>query len=361
MFARLVYFLKEKRPRAHMPFVVEFLLDPTGILPAKIDLAQYPGLLLLHMVQGSGEARRVLTYWVGQEQFDYAGGQLAGKIGARGQSLVGSVVDARFQTVPFWRKVSAYTLLLAVVGFLSSIKLLADQFDWLFSRPDLVIIGPADGVINAVERVASVETISLSSPLAIAQSDVHVAAYQQISGNTDVTSPISDQTIPNLGAGTSYPLRLPLMLSKTGSYMLRVDATAKAGQLWPREKKQFLIPIKVWSSNPVALLGTSSAISSTGIVDMTISTGRPLAAGVQCDITFSKVPGLSFDGDAGDWATIETAGAEVARLRTKVPGPISRFSAEKLSFSFQARSAVNWKEILKYAEVNCETMMENSK
>lgn len=359
MLTSMKSFLQQERPRLPQSYFAEFPVDAAALPPPSIDFTDYPGLAFLHVVQDAAGPPRVFTYWLTREQFEYAGTRLALRLGAGDRGGHGNVMDARFRTKPLWRRVSVYTLLLAVVGILSAVKGLADHASWLFSAPELKVAAADNEPIRLVERVPSQTRINIENPLSIAQSDIEIAAFLQVPGKPDLALPVPDGLLRSLPAESSHTIRLPLALSTRGRHAIRLDVRSSAGVLRLSERKRFTLRVDIWPSAPLAVLTSASGVGTTGVLDLRMTSGMPMPAGAECAITISGVPGLGFDGSGADWQAIDTPKLEVATLGVAERRPLPGFTVKTWSFSLQSATPLDWKKLARGAAIICAPRRED--
>lgn len=254
------------------------------------DLAKHDGLLFCHVAPAAAGGWRLLTYWESRERFDAAATELIASSKLSGLVAAGFLHRPVFRKTPLWRRLTPATLLLQVVAILGAFAALETHGSWLFEPPELeaAIEGAPVNAIAGEPVDFEARLFSLCRRERLGLREVAAWLDAPSRNGADRRELEVSRSAATIGQGQAVSVRLTSQPLAPGFYPIVTSVRATAGVL--RRPRTFLDQpgeVKVWrrEAHLVSLEPRAGAADRLAWLDGTFEVGRPMPAGVECQLT----------------------------------------------------------------------------
>ena len=283
-----------------LPHTSLFAVVPAFSFPATFSAADYPGLLLCHLVRRGTEAKLV-AYWKDEAFFRAYAVPFRAALGLSDPEIEGPAVDLKRQRRGFWRRYSMTAWILTFAAVLGALSAMRDYFSVLFAIPKVEISYASQGPLHAVADLPMTIPLTVLSEVRFATMKITFGEPQiQASGKTQRQRlGLEIPPVPALGAGQSTRIAAEGTAPAHGDtqeapdvYDLFIDATAEAGIWW------FSLPVEmrkkelwVWHNRVAnAPLAVSSALGNDCVLDGAVYIPRAYPQGLAGEVRLVSRP-----------------------------------------------------------------------
>jgi hypothetical protein len=222
---------------AGVPYTVTFPVDKSFQLPADFPFADYPGLNLLHTVNGDDHI--LISYWRSRDYYEANGGKIRNALNLSCAEHAGLVSDVKAPKKRFWAKWSAKDIIVGAAGVVSAFAVLNVFFANAFAPPDLQVafaeVQPVDvtpGMPVTVTSTVLNGSLAESRILEISGEAKRPGEKTALRLNPDLSS------YPSLAAGQSVTFKLSCIAPPRKTVIgppeildMTMRVSAKAGHL----------------------------------------------------------------------------------------------------------------------------------
>ena len=352
----------------HRWFFVEYGAGPKPELPSEEGFQEYPGLMLLCLLESDREAAtRLGAFWASKQDFDASRKELECAIGAEEMEQSGFVRDLRTPQKPLRKRLPA--LLVSLVAVLGALDALQNHFSHLLEAPQLSLD------LGGSEPLKQLETAPLALELSVANGSLREAAMVRLdtiqivrqgpaSQPARLERPKLQVSIPAGGRNT-LPIRSAAL--PPGSYRLTAAVNAKVGELRGWHPANAARDVTIWAelqevSTPLVLERTGA---NNAWLSGTLRVGKETQRGLDCTAVVTHVAQLEILGVQGFASASEPnllggPGKEVASVQWST-GPLSAFSTRPFRIRLVGHGKTDWKKVTGSTRVDCSEHVNQEK
>lgn len=371
----LLKLLDASKMSAHYPYVAEFRVK-YDLNTKDLDQREFRGLLFVQLlVKDSNSPARLISYWLDKEAFDQnktAFGQAVlkpatpsdNKVEWEGRyenTLVDAIPRGWKRVVPWlsglWFSLS-WTLAFIVGVFAHGIWLneTTRKFKEAFATPDfeLVSVERTKKVLVDRDLDLQIEVRNLSPYVKADITVDEVILENEMRNQAGIhLDPIVGGRFSSLEPSKKESFRITGFAEKSGKYIIKLTATAKAGELKETQvPKTFTFPVEVWSDFEAGKRRIVRSDEKTCTIRLELLAGKRFEKGVRITAKLEREPEILFEdpGPGLRVTRVMDAGEEVTRRiwRSAIPvGPVERFSEAINLRSTKSISRDRWEDVAK--------------
>lgn len=226
-------------------FVAEHRVSNKFRFSKTFEVEDFNGLLFCQLVTVENGARKVISYWTNRDSYQSDAAPFKAALGDAEVMDGGWHSEIKTKNVPLWRRVSILSAILFITTVLGFWKTMSDQFDEWFEPPALEVFsgqqGPFQIVVNQDAEVSVLFRNQSISTRAIV-GDIHCFLVD----GTRSRPVFQNLQIVALEKGEKMTQNVPLNVPKAGGYILRTEATIKAGKFRMKRTQTNDFQIQVW-------------------------------------------------------------------------------------------------------------------
>jgi hypothetical protein len=254
-------------------------------------------LIFYHELDALDGNTGIVSYWESRADFDASRRPFEESCGVKRLVRESYLRRPRLPKVAFWRRFSAYEVVLHVVAFLGALAALEKHYDWLFQEPRVILqVGEGDSSlpIEILEGKSLRTTLHATNGSATVAAEVSLVGADLIGTNgsiplrywTDFSSLKEKET-------DSVPFSTPTL--KQGSYRAVVKGEASAGLLRGSNSITSERRISVWSQKPTIDLRRLDRVGPTRAnFQAVVNVGEAAEAGLDCEARYGGEPNVKF-------------------------------------------------------------------